>query len=77
MLLGCILAEDILVDFSDAALALLGVKGGKSRSLRGPDSKRDVKGVIGVVGAEMYLPLHFGQRTGSPVGDVERGRTPC
>lgn len=35
-------------------------------SLRGdaPASTRCVRGVNGVLGVEMYLPLHFGQRPG-------------
>ena len=41
----------------------------------GPNA--DVKGVSGVLGVEIYLPLHFGQRPeSSVVEEVDTGRTP-
>lgn len=54
------------------------MKAGRRRSLRvgcaGP--KAGVKGARGVLGVDMYRPLHFGQRPGSSVVEVETGRTP-
>jgi hypothetical protein len=40
-----------------------------------PDSrpKAGVKGVRGVLGVDMYLPLHFGQRKGFSDDEVDTG----
>lgn len=47
------------------------------RSFRGAAPKAGVKGVKGVLGVDMYRPLHFGHRIGSSVEeDDEIGRIP-
>ena len=54
-----------------------GVGGSIARSFRGPAPKAGVKGVNGVLGVEIDLPLHFGQRaecTGFP-GEDDSGST--
>ena len=52
-----------------------GVKG-TSRSFRAPAPNAGVKGVKGVLGVEIYRPLHFGQRTGSSVEEEDMGLKP-
>ena len=37
---------------------------------------KEGNGVRGVLGVEMYRPLHFGQRTWSSVEDADTGVTP-
>jgi hypothetical protein len=46
------------------------------RSFRGPGPKAGVNGVRGVLGVEIYRPLHFGQRTRSSADEEEIGRKP-
>lgn len=53
-----------------------GVSGGRVRSLRMAALKAGVNGVEGVLGVDMYRPLHFGQRMVSSVDDDEIGRMP-
>ena len=54
------------------------MKAGRWRSLLGVCAARKagVNGVRGVLGVEIYLPVHFGQRPGSSVVDADTGRTP-
>lgn len=53
------------------------MKEGRNRSVRAFAAPKDgVKGVRGVLGVDMYLPLHFRQRTGSSEDDDETGRAP-
>jgi hypothetical protein len=52
------------------------VKGGRRGLFRWPAPKSGVKGVRGVLGADMYRPLHFGQRIGLADDGVEAGCTP-
>jgi hypothetical protein len=49
---------------------------GMRSSFRGPAPKAGVNGVKGVLGVEIYRPLHFGQRTGSSADEEEMGRKP-
>ena len=49
---------------------------GMSRSFRVPAPNAGVKGVKGVLGVEMYLPLHFGQRSRSSVDKEDMGLKP-
>jgi hypothetical protein len=50
-----------------------GVGGSITRSFRVPALKAGVKGVKGVLGVEMDLPLHFGQRTEFPADEDDIG----
>jgi hypothetical protein len=49
---------------------------GTSRSLLGPAPNAAVNGVKGVLGVEIYRPLHFGQRTGSSADEEDMGLKP-
>ncbi len=49
---------------------------GMSRSLLGPAPNAGVNGVKGVLGVEIYRPLHFGQRTGSSAEEEDMGLKP-
>jgi len=53
-----------------------GVKGGRIRSFRKLLPKAGAKGVSGVLGVDMYRPLHFGHRVKSSDGEVDGGRAP-
>lgn len=48
-----------------------GANGGRVRSFRTAAPKAGVKGVNGVLGVDMYRPLHFGQCKGSSVEEDE------
>ena len=54
----------------------VGVKGGRRGPFRWPAPKAGVKSVRGVLGTDMYRPLHFGQRIGLSADGVEAGCTP-
>jgi hypothetical protein len=51
-------------------------RGRRSFLVVDPTPKPGVKGVKGVLGVEMYLPPHFGQRTESSAEEAETGRAP-
>jgi hypothetical protein len=68
----CIRPEYIDISVS----ALRDTAKGTKRSFRGPVPKAGVNGVKGVLGVEIYRPLHLGQRTGSSADEEEIGRKP-
>jgi hypothetical protein len=53
-----------------------GVKGMRRSFRRPAPPKAGVKGVRGVLGVEMYRPLHFGHRNGSSLDEEETDRKP-